>query len=92
MAPWVAWVFLWKKQETLGDKETEERFGSLFSDLKIKSKAALLFNVVFMLRRLAFALLGTLLDGYPFLQLQLFTLHCLSVSLYLTLFRPFSTP
>ena len=72
--------------------ETDKRFGSLYSDLNIKSKPALLFNVVFMLRRLAFALLGMFLDGYPFLQIQLFTLHCLSVSLYLTLFRPFQTP
>ena len=69
--------------------QTDERFGSLYSDLKIKSKPALLFNVVFMLRRLVFALLGIFLDGYPFMQVQLFSLHCLSVSIYLILYRPF---
>ena len=76
----------------MGEKENEERFGSLYSDLKIKSKPALLFNVVFMLRRLAFALLGIFLDAYPFLQVQLFSLHCLSVSTYLVSSRPFYTP
>jgi hypothetical protein len=69
--------------------EKDERFGSLYSDLKIKSKPALLFNVVFMLRRLVFALLGIFLDAYLFMQIQLFSLHCLSVSIYLILYRPF---
>jgi hypothetical protein len=47
--------------------------------------------MVFMVRRLVFAVIGIFLESLPFLQIQLFISHCLLVVIYLGYFRPYTT-
>ncbi len=68
------------------------RFGSTYSENKTDSKAALLYNVIFMLRRLLFSLIAVLLDGSPVLQVQLLIFHCILMLIYNILVQPFEDP
>ena len=41
-------------------------FGSTFMELRIESKSALLYNVIYMLRRLLFSVVTLALKKWPF--------------------------
>lgn len=70
----------------------KKRFGSTYEELRMNSKAALLFNVIYMLRRLFFASVAVFLTNMPSLQVVLVICHCLVVMMYLVRVRPFADP
>jgi hypothetical protein len=76
----------------LRDQLSILRFGSTYSEIKTDSKAALLYNVIYMLRRLLFSLLAVVLDGSPVLQVQLLIFHCILMLIYNILVQPFEEP
>jgi hypothetical protein len=68
------------------------RFGSTYMDLRYDDKAALLYNILYMLRRLLIAFLATLCKEYPFAQVQLIVFHCIGMIIYTIYVKPFEMP
>ena len=63
--------------------------GSLYSELKKERKMALLYNGLFVLRRLMFAYMAVFLGNYPFLQIQGLAIQSISILMYLSYTKPF---
>ena len=61
-------------------------------ELKTNSKAALLFNVIYILRRLLIAVLALMLPDSSYAQVQIMILHCVAVIIYTAHVRPFELP
>ncbi len=87
--PFFVWTLLWKKITVLRDQSSVEAYGSTYNEIRSDSKAALMYNVFYMLRRLWIALIATTLKQYSFLQVQLIVLHSIVMTVYVTLFKPF---
>jgi hypothetical protein len=68
------------------------RIGSLYEGLKLNSRAAMFYNVVFTTRRLIFAVVVTMLTNYPTFQIFILILKCVLIIIYLALVRPFVEP
>ena len=67
--PLVLWVKLWKTPSNdLSSRTTKDLLGTTYSDLTSESKAALLYNVLFMLRRLFFVALAIFALANPLIQ------------------------
>jgi hypothetical protein len=64
--PIFVWILLWRKYSVLKEERAINVFGSTYQELKTNSKAALLFNVIYMLRRLYIAVLATMVKDYSF--------------------------
>ena len=71
---------------------TQVSIGAAYGDIRINSKAALLYNVIYMLRRLFIAFVAIMLKKYSYLQVQLMVLHSLLVLIYIAAVRPFELP
>lgn len=90
--PFGIWALLWKRQDKLNLEETKLRFGSTYMELKLDRKMALLYNVIYMLRRLVFSFAAIILEDSPFAQVQVVIFHSFCVIIYLTYYRPFVIP
>jgi hypothetical protein len=66
--------------------------GSTYQELKTDSKPALLFNVIYMLRRLYIAVIATIFKDYSFFQVQAIVFHSVMVIIYTAWVRPFELP
>jgi len=86
------WTFLWRKMSSLEEENMKKLFGSTYEELRTNSRAALLFNVVYMVRRLFFAAVTVYLNEWPSIQVILVIFHCLVVLMYLMSVRPFVDP
>jgi hypothetical protein len=75
----------------LNDPYCIEKFGSLYLGLKTNSKPALLFHVIFTLRRLLLCLNAMFLSEWPFAQIQLNIYSTILVIIYITLVKPFDS-
>ncbi len=83
--------FLLKKNfSKLSDQKIIDTFGSTYYDLRQDSKIALMYNVFYMLRRLFFSFLIFVLKSYPYLQIQLLSIHCIPLIMYTFLCNPFN--
>ena len=69
-----------------------DKFGSTYSELRIYSKASLMYNVLYMLRRLLITFIATILKQDSYLQVQLIVLHSVFMIIYLTYVKPFEIP
>jgi hypothetical protein len=90
--PIFVWALLWYKYSNLGQEKAINMFGSTYQELKRDSKPALLFNVIYMLRRLLIAVTATMLKDYSFFQVQAVVLHSVAVIIYTAWVRPFELP
>ena len=63
--PFITWILLWRRVGTLSDHENINTFGALYAELRKDSRIALLYHVIYMIRRLVFALNAVLLQNYP---------------------------
>lgn len=59
--PFFVWSFLWTRVSLLKDLSSVDAYGSMYNEIRIDSKAALMYNVFYMLRRLWIALIATML-------------------------------
>lgn len=66
--PFFVWALLWVKLKTLDQEETIQKYGSTYNQIRLDSKAALLYNVFYMLRRLYIALIASFVKQYSYLQ------------------------
>lgn len=90
--PFLVWALLWVRQAVLPEEEQRMRIGSVYLELRVNSKAALLYNVLYMLRRLLFAVIATALEEHPVAQVGLLVFHCVLLLIYDVLVRPFEQP
>lgn len=58
--PFFVWVLLWRKFSVLNTDLSKISFGSTYAEIRTDNKSALLYNVIYMLRRLVIALIATL--------------------------------
>jgi hypothetical protein len=90
--PFVVWALLWARQAVLPEEEQRMRIGSTYLEIRTGSKAALLYNVLYMLRRLLFAVIATAFEESPVFQVSLLVFHCVLLLIYDVLVRPFEQP
>ena len=67
--PLFVWWLLWTRFDKLNDELSIIRYGSMYLELKTDSKTALLYNIIYMLRRLMFATVAILFGNWPFAQI-----------------------
>jgi len=58
-------IFVISKHEMLQSDELKEKYGSLYLDLKFKSKVGVVYFAAFCMRRLLFSLVAVFLVDYP---------------------------
>lgn len=68
-----------------------KKWGSLYNDLRVAGKASLLFNVVFMLRRLLLAVTIVALQKYPYFQIQIILISSVFMIEFTVLTLPFTS-
>lgn len=66
LLPFGIWALLWKRQDRLHLEETKLRYGSTYAELNIEKRSALLYNVIYMFRRLVFAFAAIYLEWSPY--------------------------
>ena len=74
------------------EEDFQGKFGSLYEEINPKSKNALLYNVIFMFRRLIIAITALFLQSTPAVQIHITVLLSLFMLCYLLLGRTFSDP
>ena len=84
--------FLLRKTDRLLEENYVASIGCLYSELRIESKWALSYNIIFLLRRAINALMLSLLSDYCAFQVMTLTLMSLFMIMYLMLVRPFQDP
>lgn len=60
-------IILIKRFKILKSEKSSQVFGSLYEEIDITRKSAVMFNVVFVSRRLLFAIIVVTLRGAPYL-------------------------
>jgi hypothetical protein len=68
MLPVLVVVIVFLKKSELHDPMLENRIGSLYENVKIEKKSALLVNGIFLFRRLLFTGAIVFLHDHPYLQ------------------------
>lgn len=76
---------------SLKDEHLEDKFGSIYEGLNTKSKSALIYNVIFVMRRIHLAVLALFIidDEYSIFQVMNLIFQSLFMLIYLCLVRPF---
>lgn len=90
--PFFVWALLWYRFDKLKEAQSKIAYGSTYMELRYNNKFALLYNVVYMLRRLVFTAVANFLGNSPTLQVQLIVMHSVIVLMYIKLARPFESP
>lgn len=88
--PFTVLMFIKRNINELNSKK--RHYGSLYADLRTHKLSTALYMVLFMLRRLLFAVSAVFLTRWPLVQVNLLFLQSLTVVLYLLHFRPFEDP
>lgn len=70
MYPVITFLFIKNNMKRLNDPDIKRKFGSLFEDLRLDSKLALYYNVIFMVSRIIISLILVFGYSYPLLQVS----------------------
>lgn len=62
-------IVIFKNMNKLNNEEFLSRYGSLYDGLKTDCKLALLYNLLYTIRRLILAIMIVILSDYPNLQI-----------------------
>ncbi|TNV87548.1 hypothetical protein FGO68_gene6265 [Halteria grandinella] len=87
--PFALWALLWSNFGSLVQSDQNERYGSSYFEIKTSSRAALLYNVLFMVRRLVYAGAAVFLDKHPPIQAFVLIASSLMHLAYIMYARPF---
>ena len=92
--PFIIWRFIYASfdEGLIKDPAFHEKYGSLFLDLHRGQKHGLLFNVFYMLRRIAMAFIIIALPNMNWLQRQLLIFKCSLMMIFTGYFTPFELP
>ena len=72
LVPFTFAVFLVSKRDALHERDTQGRFGTLYDGIKTDTKATLLYNVVFVARRMSLVLVVLALRENVFARVMIF--------------------
>jgi hypothetical protein len=61
-------TLVWTRQKQLREKSAIEKYGAVYNELRIDQYSALLYNVIYMLRRLMIAALAIYFKEWCFAQ------------------------
>ncbi|TNV84750.1 hypothetical protein FGO68_gene5840 [Halteria grandinella] len=89
-SPLVIVILLLCLQRRLNNPTIFRRMGSLYEGLRTRLKLALIFNAIFVIRRLAFACIIVFLQKYPTLQIIAFFQQSALTLIYVLSVKPFS--
>ena len=67
--PFLIWTLLWTKFDKLKDQNLINTIGTTYIGLRQDSKLALLYHVIYMLRRLVFSFLVFIFRNHSYLQI-----------------------
>ena len=87
--PFFIYKFLLESRSRLNKKSFKLKYHELFSMIKKKSNITLLYNAVFIARRLFYALMLVYLGNYPFTQIAILIILSYLNVLYVFKFQPF---
>ena len=87
--PLYIWIFLFVKFPNLKQNELQLKFGSIYQGIDLTRRSPLLYNVLFVLRRLIFAIACVIFKGNPFFQIQVLIYQCTLLIIYLFFVQPF---
>ncbi len=91
--PILIFFFLLHNQHRLKEKRFMTMFGSFYQNLSIKNVGKFSFNVVFLIRRLLYALsIGTIFTSITIMSTLLQICMSTWLCLYIVHFRPFNEP
>ena len=88
-APFWIWHFLYKHHVRMKEKKFVVKYGSLVDGLTHRKKTALLYGVIFILRRIFMALFIIVIPSLNWLQTQLMVLLCSFVIISIGWIQPF---
>ena len=83
--------FILKKFDMLNNSAFEQKFGSYYLDLNVNDKLALIYNMLFMFRRLLFSAIAILVAQWPILQIFSCVMSNIFMLIYLFIVMPFDT-
>ncbi|TNV87552.1 hypothetical protein FGO68_gene2096 [Halteria grandinella] len=90
--PFLVWILLWRQLPNLKYKHSEQTYGSLYNEIRSDNRGAVVYSVVYMIRRLVFVIIALTLHKYPYAQAQLVIFCSIIVIIYNILVKPFSIP
>ena len=88
-APVLIGVFLFVFQYSLDEEYFEQRFSSLYENIKLNKTSTLLYSSFFTLRRLIFCSSVVFLMDLPSLQLMVYCFTSFFQIMYIAIYRPF---
>jgi hypothetical protein len=75
----------------LEEQKIKESIEAIYENIDVKRKAALMYTVIFLMRRLLYALTLVLLGDYPLFQLFIMQTLVVSNAIYLVSVKPYET-
>ena len=57
-------IILMRKYDSLSSEDMQVKIGSLYSDIRLESKLALFYHVIFMVRRLLLSFMAIFMIGF----------------------------
>lgn len=91
--PLVATIFLWRqKSEILNQRDTKQKFGSLYLNLKTNSKSALTYTSIYLIRRLILCVTIMTFSENSLSQAVIALISSMSMITYLLVVKPHRSP
>ena len=88
-----SYIFLKRYKKVLEDKSTMEKWSNLYIDIHLtRNSYTLVYYPLFLLRRIMYVMVPTILFNWPFLQLQLMMLNHTAYLIYYQGQRPHIMP
>lgn len=85
--PFLIWYLLWFSN--LPSETVKTKFGTAYEQINTSSKAALLYNVLYMLRRLLLIAIAVFFGESPVGQISIMVAHSFLMIVYLVRVKPF---
>ncbi|CDW86251.1 UNKNOWN [Stylonychia lemnae] len=88
--PFAITIFIYQKHESIqNDDEFENKWGSIYESLRKEQISTLFWNVIFLFKRLIFAIIAVFMREYPALQILILIMMNLGSMLYIFHTKPF---
>ena len=81
--PFGIYCFYTSKFKQLADEEFEEKYGAVYEGLLLKKKSMLIFPILFVVRRMVFALICLTLYANPIVQMTIMLVMTVFVIAYI---------
>ncbi|CDW76643.1 UNKNOWN [Stylonychia lemnae] len=92
--PITIWAITFAFRNRLDNQNIRARIGALYNEIRVTNNdknITILYNVIYLLRRLSFSLVAVTLQDYPCQQIQSFQLTSILILIYDISVKPFET-